>query len=888
MRPTVPEPSFVEASETRSTFALLGSGVVWIVRTGWLDVFAVHAVNGTPAGPLRHVFTVHEGQAALGIEPESCVDVVLVGRRSQHGDVLVRSVEGLGLVSVPSDSTIERALLEGWVGTLSQAIGAGATIADYDSYRRGLRDFHAHALACLGVSVAEADAIEQQRFRQHVDSARTTMHAALRELASPRASRRHASGNESPREADSSLLRACRLIGAELGVAIVPCRQRMRGVSPITAIAQASGIRYRPIHLKGKWLKNSSEPLLVFRGRDLTPAALLPRGNRGGYWYCDADSDARKPLDAKTAAELDPVAFMFYRTFPGTSLSLRDVLRFGLRGSQREWLMIAMTSLGFALSALVLPIVTAVMVDTMIPGGSRRELILTGGLLIVSAVAAGLFHVARGLAILRLQGKLSMTLEAALWDRLLRLPLSLFKQYAAGDLAERGLAVSQMQRTLTGSALNGALSGVFSLCSFGLLLWYSPKLSVLAMLMLAPAVFVTVAAGLMRVKFQRRVSRIAGAIAGMAVEFVAGIAKIRPAGAEPRIFALWAREFVAKKRADEDTRQMATCVAVFNSVYVLACVAIFYAANAGIPAWLAPGLSTGEFLAFVTAFGQLMSGALAMGTAVVGSTGLVPLYERASPILRTPPEIPTGPVSAIELTGALEVRHLAFRYAPAAPLVLRDISFRIAPGQYVALVGPSGCGKSTLFRLLLGFEAPESGSILYDGISLADLDIQAVRRQIGVVLQSGSLLGGTIKDEICGMARLSMEAIWEAAGVVGLDEDIMAMPMGMHTILPANGGGLSGGQRQRLLIARAVARKPPLLLFDEATSALDNRTQALVSRRLTALKATRFVIAHRLSTVLEADHILVMNHGRIVQSGTCAELMRKPGLFRDLAQRQLI
>ena len=212
---------------------------------------------------------------------------------------------------------------------------------------------------------------------------------------------------------------------------------------------------------------------------------------------------------------------------------------------------------------------------------------------------------------------------------------------------------------------------------------------------------------------------------------------------------------------------------------------------------------------------------------------------------------------------------------------------KINAGEFVAIVGPSGCGKSTLFRLLLGFEQPEAGSIFYDAQDLKGLDLNSVRRQIGVVLQNSTLFRGDVFANIIGSKPLTLDDAWEAARLAGLDNDLRQMPMGMHTVITDGGGGLSGGQRQRLMIARAIVSKPRILLFDEATSALDNNTQAIVSRSLEGLKATRIVIAHRLSTVQNADRIYVFDEGNVVQSGTFTELIQQDGLFAALAKRQL-
>jgi NHLM bacteriocin system ABC transporter peptidase/ATP-binding protein/NHLM bacteriocin system ABC transporter ATP-binding protein len=691
---------------------------------------------------------------------------------------------------------------------------------------------------------------------------------------------------------DSPLGRACHEIGTWLGFSVATHWRERSDTPAVTALAQESGIRYRTVRLRGQALAVGSEPLLVFRRRDQAPAALLPRRGRRGYWHYDPQTRRRRPLDATTATELNPLAFMFYRTFPRQVLSLREVLRFGLKGTQRAWLTIVASSVASGLLALVLPIATAVLFDSTIPHARRDELLIVGGMLIASALAIALFTVTRGMAVLQLQGRLSLTLDAALWDRLLNLPLQFFRQYTAGDLAQRGLAFSQMHAALTASTLNALLYGTFSLCSAAVLVYFSPPLASVAAVLALLAVLVTIVATTAWGRRQPKTTAIAGGLVGMVVEWVRGLSKLRAAGVEARVFDRWARAFTAKKQADFEARRITTWLATFDAVYFVACTAVIYAVNIWMQDTRGHALSIGTFIAFMTAFSQCIAGVLALSRTIVNAGSSVALYTRAAPILRTVPETArpscSDASSDVELTGAIAVHHLSFRYRPDAPLVLRDVSFQIAPGQFVAIVGPSGCGKSTLLRLLLGFETPESGSIQYDGIDLATLDAHAVRRQIGVVLQSGGLLAGTIKDNICGMARLNLEDVWDAARLVGLDDVIRALPMGMQTAVLPDGTGLSGGQRQRLLIARAVARKSRLLMFDEATSALDNRTQALVSERIESLCATRLVIAHRLTTILEADCILVMDHGRIVQAGTYDRLMREVGLFRRLAQRQMV
>jgi NHLM bacteriocin system ABC transporter ATP-binding protein len=439
---------------------------------------------------------------------------------------------------------------------------------------------------------------------------------------------------------------------------------------------------------------------------------------------------------------------------------------------------------------------------------------------------------------------------------------------------------------LSGAVLMGLLTGLFALVNLPLLFYYDSGLAIIGLGIAVVGFLVIVSSGYFQMKYQRELRNVEGKISGLVFQIITGISKLRVAGAEGYAFAYWARQFAKQRRLAFRSRSIVNRMNVFNSILpVAATVAIFSAI--AFRSEEAQALTTGSFLAFNSALLQLLSATIVMSSSVVLVTSLFPVYERIKPILHALPEVDRAKAAPGQLSGDLEVSHLSFRYEADGPLILKELSFHIKPGEFVAFVGPSGSGKSTLFRLLLGFDKPDRGAIQYDGQDLSVLDIDAVRRQVGVVLQQSRIMPGNIFNNIVGASLLTMEDAWEAARMAGLEQDIKEMPMGMHTVIGEGASTFSGGQKQRLLIARAIANKPRILLFDEATSALDNRTQAIVSESLERLQATRIVIAHRLSTIINADRIFVIQDGRVVQSGKYQELIKQPGLFAELAQRQL-
>jgi NHLM bacteriocin system ABC transporter ATP-binding protein len=490
----------------------------------------------------------------------------------------------------------------------------------------------------------------------------------------------------------------------------------------------------------------------------------------------------------------------------------------------------------------------------------------------------------QSLTILRMEGRIEATLQPAVWDRLLRLPTAFFAERSTGELASAAMGVSAIRRVLTGVGPVAVQSVTVGAMNLVLLLLYSVPLALAAVAMLVVIAAVFLAMGLWQVRWQRRLVELSNKLNNQAFQTLRGLPKLRVAAAESFAYAAWAREFARSRELQQRTGRIKNLTAVLNAVYLPLCSLIMFMLLAG-PA--RGSLSASAFLTFSTAVTMLLTSVTQLTGALVSAVAALPMYEQIKPVLDEAPEVRGAATQPGALSGGIEARKLSFRYTDDGPLVLDDVSLEVRPGEFVAIVGPSGCGKSTLLRLLIGFDKPSAGSVLYDGQDLSALDQAAVRRQCGVVLQNAQPFTGSILDCICGAETFTQDEAWAAAAMAGLAEDIKRMPMGLHTMI-SGGSTISGGQRQRLMIAQALIRRPRILFFDEATSALDNETQRIVIESTRTLRASRVVIAHRLSTVMDADRVIVMSEGRVVQQGRPADLLAdQGGRLHELVRRQM-
>jgi ATP-binding cassette subfamily C protein len=477
-------------------------------------------------------------------------------------------------------------------------------------------------------------------------------------------------------------------------------------------------------------------------------------------------------------------------------------------------------------------------------------------------------------------------MQAALVDRVLSAPANFFRAFSSGDLALRMASVNSVQRSITGSTIGSFVTSLFLLANLALMLGYSVPLTLAAMGIVLLVIAVSVTLGLLRLKVGPRIEALDSRVGAMTFEIFSGIAKLRAAAAEPRVFTQWYARYDAFRDANQESARLSNHETVALSLLQPAATILVLALAWQLARGSGPAMTTGSFVAFHAALFGLLGAVHGLVSTALDVVNLKPLWDRARPILETPPEDAGRAGERHEPRGAIALEGVSFAY-PGGPDVLSGIDLAIGEGEFVAIVGASGSGKSTLLRLLLGFERPRTGTVRYDGRDLAGLDLRHLRSRLGTVLQGGKLWSGDLLANILGASNLGVDAAWDAARKAGLAADIEAMPMGLYTLAGEGLSTISGGQRQRVLLARALVGEPRILLLDEATSALDNVSQAAVLEELAAMKATRIVIAHRLSTVRNADRIVVLDKGRIVEQGTFGELARQRGSFSAMLARQV-
>ena len=683
------------------------------------------------------------------------------------------------------------------------------------------------------------------------------------------------SEEEDVNDAVSALLRHMHVKEREVPASVHGLRDRL------DFLLSSSGILYREIILSRGWQNDAMGPMIASLKESGHVIAVLP-SELGGYEYTDPATGRKVKVNAHTASLMNEEALCFYRPLPMRELKLKDLLRYMLSClTSRDRVSFALAAAAITLVGLLIPKLNQILTGTVIATGSVRLLIAVVSFLFFATVSSIILTIIRNMLLSRIRYKLNVNVSAATMMRILSLPASFFRDYSVGELNQYISYMDSLCTTIVDSLFSTAVTGLFSLIYLGQIFAFAPSLVWPSLIVTLATLAVSMISARVQMKIDQETMVTTARERGLVYSLINGIQKIRLSGAENRAFAKWSELYVQTATRTFNPPAIIRLSSVMTTAVSLIGTAVMYFIA------VKSKVSIADYFAFNASYANISSAFSALAGMALSAASIRPIINLIKPLLAAKPETSDHRETVTRLSGSIEVSHLTFGYDPDSKPIFEDFSLTIPARQYVAIVGKSGCGKSTLVRLLLGFEKPARGVINYDRKDLQQLDLRSVRRQIGTVMQDGRLFSGSIFDNIVISApTLKLEEAWEAAEIAGIADDIRDMPMGMHTMLQDGGGTISGGQRQRLMIARAIAPKPKILIFDEATSALDNITQRKVSEALDKMKCTRIVIAHRLSTIKHCDRILVIDGGRIAEDGTYDELIAKGGIFAELVERQ--
>ena len=645
-------------------------------------------------------------------------------------------------------------------------------------------------------------------------------------------------------------------------------------------LLRPSGVMRRKVTLSGDWYTNGIGALLAQNAAG-DMIALIPDG-LSGYRFIDYETGKTVKVTEKNKDQIQPEAMCFYKPLPLKAIGIKDLIIYIVGTlSKFDFILMALATLAVSLLGMFMPQINNTLFADVIPSGNAALIIPLACMLIGVTVSTALATLIKTTLLSRITTKMNTAVSAAAFGRLMSLPVSFFKPYSSGELASRLTGVTTLCGMLVETFLTTGLNSLFSLIYVGQIFNYAPSLAIPALVIMALTLVFSFASVMAQMSIYRNSMNANAKLSGLVYSLFSGVTKIKLSGSERRAFSQWAKGYQAYASANYAIPTSVHLLNVLPSLVGMVGTIIFYF-NA-----VTTRVAMADYMAFNTSYGML-SGAIGTLAGIAYSIARIrPTLELVAPILQTAPEVAENKRVVEKISGAIELNNVSFRYSADTPMIIDNLSLKIRPGQYVAIVGKTGCGKSTLMRLILGFETPQKGAVYFDGKDLTSLDLKSLRRKIGVVMQNGKLFQGDIYSNIAVSAPgLTAEGAMKAAEAAGMAEDINNMPMGLHTIISEGGGGISGGQRQRLLIARAIAPNPKLLMFDEATSALDNLTQKQVSDSLDKLKCTRIVIAHRLSTIRQCDRIIVLDKGHIVEDGTYDQLIAQNGFFAELVARQ--
>jgi ABC-type bacteriocin/lantibiotic exporter with double-glycine peptidase domain len=688
---------------------------------------------------------------------------------------------------------------------------------------------------------------------------------------------------EAPNDDQDSSLRLLGFCLAELGRRNQPL-EPLPGAS-IEALLNHNDIHHRRVEVPRHPQGDEVPLMVVIPQGGTTPCALYRRGRTN--WLYDPVKQTHQPATDATAFE--DTGFEIYLSLPERVPGPLAVLRFAFGTEFAALLALIITSavvMGFNLS---IPMLTNLLVSRILPQNDQELLFQGLAVVVLIVIGSVATQYLQNLMMLRLESVADLRLQSAVWDRVMRLPMSFVSRYTTGDLASRVSSISQLRQLMGNGVLSTLLSSLFAVSYFVLMFVYDSHLALWASAFTLVAVLCLLWITWRSIQLQMPLLESGAEITNFSLQAVMGMPQIRSAGAEPFVLLRWLREVnryaLLQLRSNvysDAIEQYGTLVSPLASLFLFAVVA-YRILNSQTTLEL--NQTVVAFISFNAAFGSFngsVTGAVNLIANVAGRAAV--LWQRAEPVMYADVE-PGYQADAVhhQLKGEFRLRRIANEFPGSSESLFQNLSFSIPAGQHTAITGPSGCGKTTLVRMLLGFITPMGGELLVDGIPLSQLAIRAYRRQLGVVMQTARLNAGSIYDVICGGVQRTEQEVWEALERAAVADEVRAMPMQLETLLSDSGGNVSGGQVQRIAIVRALITQPKVLIMDEATSALDNRSQLAITETINALGITRISIAHRLATIQQADQIVILERGCPAESGQWDELKNHGYLQRMLA-----
>lgn len=496
------------------------------------------------------------------------------------------------------------------------------------------------------------------------------------------------------------------------------------------------------------------------------------------------------------------------------------------------------------------------------------------GLLVALAVGFGLFGLfnvgaaaLRGVALQKMSALIGWDMTGRLFHHMLRLPLPWFQRRRLADALSRFESIEPVRALFANGLVSSLIDGLLAIVTLIMMVVFAWKLALVAAAGLFVYILIRLVAIPATIQFAGDALVAGIAEQGKRIETLRAMQTIKVMGAETQREGDWSNRFAETIRTNQNN---AFAQIGFSSIQgvsdTISNVAIIYL---GAGAVIDNTMTVGVLFAFMAYKGQFLSRAQGLFETFVNWRMLDLHSDRIADIALTPvePGIDDVGTGLLEMRGGVELVNLAFRYSPQEPLLFQKVNIRIAPGEFIAIVGPSGSGKSTLVKVLCGLYPATAGEVRIDGLSLGAWGPRTVRRNLGVVLQDDELIAGSIAENVAFFAEdIDMNWVWVCLGMASIDEEIRAMPMRAETFVGDMGSSLSGGQKQRVLLARALYRRPKILILDEATSHLDVGRERLINEAIMAQTVTRIVVAHRPETIASADRVLILHNGQLVEA----------------------